>query len=73
MDEIEEIRKALEWASTPNINDGPQCIIDAYAALARLEAREAELTKDRDYWQALAMQFHDEVHAEVERRKGIEI
>lgn len=43
------------------------------AALARLESREAELIKDRDYWQALAMQFHDAVHAEIERRAKVEI
>lgn len=66
MDEIKEIREALgkldSWRQE-----------GALAALDRLEAREAELTKDRDYWQALAMQFHDAVHAEIERRAKVEI
>lgn len=26
--------------------------------------------RDRDYWQTLAMQFHDAVHAEVDRRNA---
>jgi hypothetical protein len=32
-----------------------------------------DIRKERDLWQGLAMQFHDAVHAEVEKRKGCEI
>lgn len=66
MDEIKVIREALEyldsWRYAEAIDD-----------LNRLETRDAELIKDRDYWQALAMQFHDAVHAEIERRAKVEI
>ena len=47
--------------------------MDILDAAFLLEAREAELARDRDYWKGLAMQFHDAVHAEVERRAKVEI
>lgn len=49
---------------TKDYIEGLHCDID------RLETRLDEITKDRDYWQALAMQFHDAVHAEVDRRNA---
>lgn len=70
MDEIEEIRDALSYYMEIEVRHPGE---GALEALSRLEARDAELTKDRDYWQALAMQFHDAVHAEIERRAKVEI
>ena len=41
--------------------------------IATIKAEVAKLEADRDYWKGLAMQFHDEVHAEIERRAKVEI
>ena len=41
--------------------------------IATIEAEVAKLEADRDYWKGLAMQFHDAVHAETERRAKVEI
>lgn len=32
-----------------------------------------DIRKERDYWRKLAMDFHDAVHAEVEKRKDCQI
>lgn len=83
MNEIEETREALGNAKdrlrfyesyyADCIYEDEVEYDEALSALARIESRVAELTKDRDYWQALAMQFHDAVHAEIERRAKVEI
>ena len=70
MDEIAEIREALTFYTEIEVVDPGR---GALEALGRLEAREAQLALDREYWKGVAMQFHDAVHAEIERRAKVEI
>lgn len=65
-----EIREALLYYIGEDVSMRAST---ALSDIDRLEALVTELTKDRDYWQALAMQFHDAVHAEIERRAKVEI
>jgi hypothetical protein len=114
MDELDKIRRALEWANARY--DETTMVLDALEALTNFESRallgEPEIIeriramdrdpdspgkfrygtpycgaligqyayrysegiqKERDYWKALAMDFHDAVHAEAEKQKGCEI
>jgi hypothetical protein len=48
--------------------------IECGALIGQYAYRYSEdIRKERDYWKKLAMDFHDAVHAEAEKRKGCEI
>ena len=54
-----------------NLSDMFQVLVAKQLAI--IEAEVEKLEADRDYWKGLAMQFHDAVHAETERRAKVEI
>jgi hypothetical protein len=74
-DEIEKIRIRAEAIirSSAGGSGNTKRAMDILDSLVRLAVINEGLIKDRDYWQALAMQFHDAVHAEIERRAKVEI
>ena len=74
-DEIENIRIRAEAIirAAPGGSGNTKRAMDILDSLVRLAIINTGLAADRDYWKGLAMQFHDAVHAETERRAKVEI